>query len=1232
MTTPSSKPTKPMNPTQEFEDFFRYYLEKPGVYKYHEQIKRIDSKGENTLVILYEDLLNHKYKLAKMLEEDPENMLEHAVKAFKNLLKFESGGKLNHERYFVRVATKDDKSPLTVPIRQMRAENIDNLVWFKGILIRSSKIRPKLTKASFECLLCGTQFEVVQLTSKIKWPKFCINKQCKAKAQNDFKLITRDSEFIDWQSITIQEIPEDLPAGRIPRSVQAILTHDLVDYVKPGDRVSIMGIYKSVIAGSIRSNNSNLFKTYIKVNYVDPEDKSDLDIDISKDDKKAIQQLSQEPMVQRKISRSIAPQIFGREQLKMACALSLFGGTKKKKPGGGWKRGDIHVLFVGDPGTGKSEIIKSAVEVSPRGLYTSGKGASAVGLTAAVIKDADTGQMNLEAGAIVLANGGVAAIDEFDKMDKADRSALHEAMEQQSYHYDTEILDVNGKKIKIGKYVDDLLENNADDVVKGVNCEILPHEDIGLYTTDFQKIYKTKIHRVSRHKSPDRFYQIKFSNGRTIKVTPEHPIFVFRNGKLATVDAKDCKVNDFIPIPEYLPNSSQPIMLGSTRFKPRPTAEEIVFPEVLTPNLARILGYLIAEGHSYVGSSTEIGFTTRDEKLLDEFYNLMEQVFQILPNINRRDDGRCTLRYTSVELYKWFKLNFPEIMVKSIHKRIPKKIMGASKEIAEEFIKTSFKGDGSVESTSICYKTACKGFSEDYQDLLLKLGIQSRIIVDSNNDSFNVYIRGQSLIDFFHIIVEKDDRRYKQIKNIIKLNKTETNHHDIFPTSIIEEILQIKKALSMKITRPYWRYSKKGEGITRNNLIKQIRKIESRIGKIKDYIGKEKTIKAIKKSGFSQQKISEIASVTRSNIDYYGKGGYDKFKGNELNRKVVFSVLDHFEDLEKRIQRIKNLVSSEILWDRIKSIKVIKNKGENYRPYVYDLTVEPTHTFISNGLVLHNTVSIAKAGIVATLKAETAVVAAANPHFGRYDSYKTPTQNIRMPPSLLSRFDLIFVVKDKPDKSYDAQLAEFILKNAMGKFGEDEDGKGKSESPIQHELLKKYIKHARRNCKPILTHDAKERIKEYYLDLRGKSDSEEAIISILARNLDALIRMSEAYAKMALREKVLEDDVKEVIKLFDRFLTDTGYDEATGKIDVDRIVAGESRSKLNKLENLLDRMKEMFSENNWQELQRKDIIQSLELEEDLDKKFVQDALENLIRDGDIYEPKPGYIKFTRKQT
>ena len=277
------------------------------------------------------------------------------------------------------------------------------------------------------------------------------------------------------------------------------------------------------------------------------------------------------------------------------------------------------------------------------------------------------------------------------------------------------------------------------------------------------------------------------------------------------------------------------------------------------------------------------------------------------------------------------------------------------------------------------------------------------------------------------------------------------------------------------------------------------------------------------------------------------------------------------------------------------------------------------------------TVSIAKAGIVATLKAETAIIAAANPRSGRYDRYKTPTQNIRLPPSLLSRFDLIFVVIDRPDPADDAQMAEFILKNSMIGPEESYEKENPAVAPIPRDLLKKYVKHAKKTVNPVLTDEAKERIKEFYLELRGRYDSEDAIISILARNLDALVRLSESYAKMALRNKVLKEDVEEIIKLFKRYLKDTGYDETTGKIDMDRIFIGQSRSNLNKLETLMTRLKEISEENNWKALERDNVIQILELEESLDKKFIENAIDELIKEGTLYEPRNNFIKFTNKE-
>ncbi|MBY8983062.1 MAG: hypothetical protein KGD57_08945, partial [Candidatus Lokiarchaeota archaeon] len=850
--------------------------------------------------------------------------------------------------------------------------------------------------------------------------------------------------------------------------------------------------------------------------------------------------------------------------------------------------------------------------------------------TAAVIKDTDTGQMNLEAGAIVLANGGVAAIDEFDKMSTADRSALHEAMEQQSYHYNTEILTTNGERILIGEFIDNLMEKNIGKILHGNDCEILNYKDLKLYTSDFNKIYKTKIDRISRHKAPKYFYKFTFTNGRSLMVTPEHPMFTYRNEKLQCVSANQCCINDFIPIPKYLPNSSKSISLKYLDEKPHPNAKKIIIPQFLDGKLSRILGYIVSEGHSYLGRAAEIGFTNKDKLLLDDFEKLMKMVFYITPTLNIREDGLRTLRYISIELYKWMINNFPEVMKISKLKRIPKNIHAGNVTIANEFLRSAFRGDGSVESTAICYRTASIGLCHDYQDLLLKLNIQSRIVYDKYNESYKVYIRGQSLIEFYNKIVEKTDRRFTKIKKLINPNVVKTYHHDIFPTSFMNKLIRIKKKIAIPDNGYYWRHFKEKHGITRNNILNEINLIQTKLRLVKNTIGKDINITDLrKKLGYSQYFLGDISGLSRKVIDYYERGGYDTIKRNRIKLKILTSLNNLTKSIEDEMISVNNFVNAEILWDRIKNIEIVENKSKNFYPWVYDLTVEPNHNFISQGIILHNTVSIAKAGIVATLKAETAIIAAANPHSGRYDMYKTPTQNIRLPPSLLSRFDLIFVVVDRPNKAEDAQMAEFILQNAMtNSESENFDDNEEKFAPISGKLLKKYIKHAKRTCKPTLTNEAKKHIKDFYLELRGEYNSEDAIVSILARNLDALVRLSEAHTKMALREKVLKEDVIEIIKLFKRYLRDTGYDETTGKIDMDRIFAGESRSKLNKLDKLLTRLKEIFEDNERRMLERKGVVQILDLEEGLEEDYINKAIDDLITQGILYEPKSGYLKFT----
>ena len=697
------------DPVENFEDFFRFYQEEPNKFKYREKIHELYSTGGNTIIFHYEDLLDYDPKLAHELYENPEKILDDAKEAFKNLLRIESGGAIDESiEYFVRVETEKDQ--LAVSLRGLRAEHIDKLVCVHGILVRATPVKPQIITATFECQDCGHQFELEQFDTILVKPAKCMNPGCKNK--NKFILVSRDSKFIDWQSIHIQESPEELPAGRIPRAVQAILTHNLVERARPGDRVKIIGVYRSVPQENARGTKSTIFKTFIQVNNLESKEDETDNLHTTDEELQEILRLAKEPMIQKKIGRSIAPSIMGMEHIKMAAALLLFGGVAKVKPDGGRIRGDIHVLTVGDPGVGKSQILHSAYRLSPRGVFTSGKGSSAAGLTAAVIKDADTGGMSLEAGAVVLADGGIACIDEFDKMRNEDRVAIHEAMEQQ-------------------------------------------------------------------------------------------------------------------------------------------------------------------------------------------------------------------------------------------------------------------------------------------------------------------------------------------------------------------------------------------------------------------------------------------------------------------------------------------------------------------------------------------TVSIAKAGIVATLNSRTSILAAANPHLGRYNPWKTASDNIRLSPPLLSRFDLIFVVIDKPDAQTDRDIANFILDLHMQaeslKSCESEENKEDATIPvpkdiIRGDLLKKYIHYARKTCKPRLTPAASKKISDFYLKMRAQGGDENAAIAMVARNLEGIIRLSEAHAKMALKDTVDEEDVEAILELVMRSLQDIGFDKETGAFDIDRLMTGHSRSQVSKIGKVLEILRDMEEENGNKPVELDALKERVLLEGELKEEDVEEALKTLKREGDIIYPKNGLVK------
>jgi len=318
--------------------------------------------------------------------------------------------------------------PRKTPVRDIRQSDLGMAISVEGIVRKVTDVRPRIVSAVFRCTNCERVLPpIIQKPYQFVEPDVCPHCERKAK----FDLIMSHCTYVDTQKVRIQEAPEGLRGGQQAQSIDVDITDDLVAQVLPGDRVTINGILRPVQKISY-GQKSPLFDLYLEANSLEIGEKEFEDVAVSEEDETQILTLAKDPEVYEKMVASIAPTVYGHEKVKSALLLALFGGVPKPMTGADL-RGNIHVLILGDPGIAKSVILRYAVNVAPHGVFTTGKTSTGAGLTAAAVKDDfGDGRWTLEAGALVLADGGVCGVDELDKMRKEDRDALHEALEQQS--------------------------------------------------------------------------------------------------------------------------------------------------------------------------------------------------------------------------------------------------------------------------------------------------------------------------------------------------------------------------------------------------------------------------------------------------------------------------------------------------------------------------------------------------------------------------------------------------------------------------------------------------------------------------------------------------------------------------------------------------------------------------------------------------------------------------------
>ncbi|MEM5802089.1 MAG: minichromosome maintenance protein MCM [Candidatus Aenigmatarchaeota archaeon] len=390
---------------------------------YKQELMQAISEGKQSIAIDFSLLDRFDVELANYLLENPDEVISYAGEAVEQLdlglgeaeltLRFYNLPESNHIR-----------------IRNLRAEHIKKMIVVEGIVKRASEVRPEVAEAIFQCPECDNQITVIQTERTISGPVVCDS--CKNK--KGFKLVGQ--KLYDARWIVIEE-PFEITSGERPSEIMVYLKKDLTsprmqNKTDPGNRIKVVGILKE-LPRRLKGTRSRQMEIYLEANHVEAVETEWEELEITPEDEAKIIELSKDPEIYVKFVNSIAPAIYGMEEVKEAILLQLFGGEPKILPDGTRVRGDIHTLLIGDPSTAKSALMKVVSTLIPRGRYVSGKGVTGAGLTATVVRDEEfLGGWVLEAGALVLCNKSLCAIDEFEKIEKTDLTAMHEAMEQQT--------------------------------------------------------------------------------------------------------------------------------------------------------------------------------------------------------------------------------------------------------------------------------------------------------------------------------------------------------------------------------------------------------------------------------------------------------------------------------------------------------------------------------------------------------------------------------------------------------------------------------------------------------------------------------------------------------------------------------------------------------------------------------------------------------------------------------
>ena len=758
------------------------------------------------------------------------------------------------------------------------------------------------------------------------------------------------------------------------------------------------------------------------------------------------------------------------------------------------------------------------------------------------------------------------------------------------------------KFVRIGEFVDKFYKTNKTGF-QTINKEI---QVLSMNNATLKLEWKP-IKALFRHKCYEDLIKFNLETGREITVTRDHSIFCIDDLEIKTKPSQELKIGDYVVIPKKI------------------TSKQYSLDE----EIAKFLGYFIAEGHLYnLKGSYKIEFTLhKNEKdIMEDLNNISKKYFK--KQISIKPHGENGVRVTIYGKQPYLKMCSWLGSIKhkkALEKGIPEIILNSNLKARTAFIKAYIKGDAGV--------TKSKRLMSDLHYLFL----QDEIISSSLKKEINriCEIKGRK--------IHCKGQRYDLLSP--KINKKFQNLRTNFPLDCLSP--ELKLFFKRKIKQDYNRIN--FDRIDNKMLLKRILRI-------------------YKENEVSGKKLKKLFG--ENSLEYFSDHK-NLFKKIKKGRETHISLTEKGLNVCKDLKKLNKLLNSDIAFVKIKSIENTTTNNE----FVYDVSVPENENFIAGfgGIVCHNsgagltasvvrdeylkgwsleagalvlsnkglvsidelekmdptersamheameqqTVTISKANIQASLKAQTSILAAANPKFGRFDPTQGIPQQIDLPPTLINRFDIIFALRDLPNKANDEKVATHIL---------TEHQKSAKEMLIDKNLFRKYVAYAKQRFKPQLTNQAVAKIKEFYVNLRNKpmkDRNEMRSIPISARQLGSLIRMAEASAKLRLNEKVEAKDAELAIRLIKYYLEHTGYDEETGQIDIDKISGKLRSSQRNKIFQVRDVIFELRKELGEQipieEIEKK-------LEGEMNSGQIDDALDKLAKEGTIFRPRRGFVQ------